>query len=162
MLCQLMKGMQQRNAKQIIYNRKGELYAKFGRQEDILWNPYDKRFCGWTIFNEFEFYAGLDHIPEALSAMADLLFSVSNAAGSTSKPFYDGAASVFKSGCCYLKINNMTTNRELYNFFAGGADKIAAAIATLPEGLREGQAFLSGNGETTASYQNTANRKREP
>lgn len=46
----------------------------------------------------------------------------------------------------------MTTNRELYNFFAGGADKIAAAIATLPEGLREGQAFLSSNGETTASY----------
>lgn len=117
LLCQLMKGMQQRNAKQIIYDRKGELYAKFGRQEDILWNPYDKRFCGWTIFNEFEFYAGLDHIPEALSSMADSLFSVSNAAGSTSKHFYDGAASVFKSGCCYLKINNMTTNRELYNSF---------------------------------------------
>lgn len=152
LLCQLLCGMQRRKAKRIVYDRKGELFAKFGKQGDILWNPYDKRFCGWTIFNEFELYAGLDRIPETLSAMADSLFSVSSTASGNSKHFYDGAASIFKSGCCYLKINDLQSNRELYNFFASGADKIAAAIATLPEGLREGQAFLCGNGEATASY----------
>lgn len=150
LLCQFISGMQRRKAKRIIYDRKGELYAKFGQTGDVLFNPYDKRFCGWTIFNEFELYAGLDRIPEPLSAMSDSLFSTQSTGNS--KHFYDGAASIFKSGCCYLKINGMDTNRELYNFFASGADKIAAAIATLPEGLREGQAFLSGNGEATASY----------
>ena len=43
-----------REQKMLIYDRKGELFAKFGRKKDIIWNPYDSRFCGWNIFNLIE------------------------------------------------------------------------------------------------------------
>ncbi len=150
LLCQAICDIMRRKNKTLIYDRKGELFAKFGKNGDILWNPYDERFCGWTIFSEFELYAGLEFIPEELSTMANSLFST--AGNNKNKAFYDGAASIFKSGCCYLKIHGQTTNKDLYTFFSSGADSMAKAIATLPEGLREGQAFLIGGGDVTASF----------
>lgn len=147
-LCQFIKSVYQQ--KMLIYDRKGELYAKFGNKKDILWNPYDSRFCGWSIFNEFELYQGLTQIPEELVNLANSLFSTS--ASNKNKTFYDGAASIFKSGCCYLKINNMTTNQELSDFFNSGASYIKSAIGTLPKGLQEGMAFLIGEGDVVASF----------
>jgi type IV secretory pathway TraG/TraD family ATPase VirD4 len=149
MLCQLISCMVKRRGKMVIYDRKGELYAKFGTTNDILWNPYDVRSCNWNIFAEFDLYAGLDRMPDTLSDMADSLFSI---ADEHSKPFYNGAASIFKSGCCYLKIHKMETNKDLYHFFTSGAEAIAAAIETLPVGLQEGKSFLIGGGDVAASY----------
>ncbi len=150
LLCQAIYDIMRRKNKMLIYDRKGELFAKFGKTGDVLWNPYDERFCGWNIFSEFDLYVGLEAIPEELSTMANSLFSTSRDANN--KNFFDGAASIFKSGCCYLKIHNKTTNKDLYNFFTSGPDAIAKAIATLPEGLREGQAFLIGGGDVAASF----------
>lgn len=150
LLCQAIYDIMRRKNKTLIYDRKGELFAKFGKTDDILWNPYDARFCGWTIFSEFELYAGLEFIPEELSTMANSLFST--AGNNKNRAFYDGAASIFKSGCCYLKIHGLTTNKDLYTFFSSGADSMSKAIATLPEGLREGQAFLVGGGDVSASF----------
>lgn len=148
MLCQFIASVRQQ--KMLIYDRKGELFAKFGREKDILWNPYDKRFCGWSIFNEFELYEGLNHIPEELVNLANSLFSV--ASDNKNRAFYDGGASIFKSSCCYLKINGMTTNQELCDFFNAGVGKIKSAIDTLPKGLQEGLAFLIGEGDVVASF----------
>lgn len=150
MLCNFIDCMTRRNGKIVLYDRKGELITKFYRDTDILINPYDRRFIGWTIFNEFDLYAGLDHIPEELTNLAQSLFSV--ASENKNKAFYDGAASIFKSGCCWLKINKKTTNKDLYNFFTQNPLDIKSAIDTLPAGLREGQAFLSGDGDVMASF----------
>ncbi|MDQ0202873.1 type IV secretion system DNA-binding domain-containing protein [Pectinatus haikarae] len=151
MLCNYIDCMIRRKAKILLYDRKGELISKFYRTaKDILFNPYDKRFGGWSIFNEFDLYAGLDRIPEELTNLAHSLFSV--AADNKNKAFYNGAASIFKSGCCWLKIHQKTTNQDLYNFFMGSSSQIKAAIETLPLGLREGQAFLSGEGDVMASF----------
>ena len=150
LLCQAVYDIMRRKNKMLIYDRKGELFSKFGKPGDILWNPYDERFCGWNVFSEFNLYAGLEAIPEELSTMANSLFST--AFDGKNKSFYDGAASIFKSGCCFLKIHNKTTNKDLYNFFTSGPDSIAKAIATLPVGLREGQAFLIGQGDVAASF----------
>ncbi|MBB5337604.1 type IV secretion system DNA-binding domain-containing protein [Pectinatus brassicae] len=150
MLCNFINCMTRRNGKIVLYDRKGELITKFYRDNDILINPYDRRFIGWSIFNEFDLYTGLDHIPEELTNLAQSLFSVANE--SKNKAFYDGAASIFKSGCCWLKINKKTTNKDLFNFFTQKPSDIKNAIDSLPHGLREGQAFLSGDGDVMASF----------
>lgn len=154
MLCSFINSMTQRLAKysdvkMLLYDRKGELTSKFYKDEDIVFNPYDERFPGWTIFNEFELLSGFKKIPEQLVNLSNSLFSVK---ASNEKQWYDGAASIFKSGCCYLKLHDQTTNENLYNFFTQDPDKIRAAIESLPAGLHEGLAYLSGKGDTMASY----------
>ncbi len=150
LLCSFLAGMCRRRKKVIIYDRKGELTSKFYHDDDIIFNPYDQRFQGWSIFNEFSLLSGLEKIPETLVNLANSLFSVS--AENRNKSFYDGAASIFKSGSCWLKVNNQTSNENLYNFFTQNPDDIKAAIDSLPLGLREGAAFLAGTGDVRASF----------
>lgn len=154
MLCSFINFMVERlskysNVKMLLYDRKGELTSKFYKDGDIVFNPYDERFPGWTIFNEFELLSGFEKIPEQLVNLSNSLFSVK---ASNEKHWYDGAASIFKSGCCYLKLHDQTTNKDLYNFFTQDSAKIRAAIESLPAGLHEGLAYLSGKGDTMASY----------
>lgn len=154
MLCSFINSMVERlskysDVKMLLYDRKGELTSKFYKDGDIIFNPYDERSPGWTIFNEFELLSGFEKIPEQLVNLSNSLFSVK---ASNEKHWYDGAASIFKSGCCYLKLHNQTTNKDLYNFFTQDSDKIRAAIESLPAGLHEGLAYLSGKGDTMASY----------
>lgn len=155
MLCSFIKSMTERlskysNIKILLYDRKGELTSKFYKDGDIIFNPYDERFPGWTIFNEFELLSGFEKIPERLVNLANSLFSVSK--NNKNKSFYDDAASIFKSGCCYLKLHDKTSNKDLYNFFTQDPEKIRIAIESLPAGLREGLAFLAGNGDVMASF----------
>lgn len=150
MLCQFINSMTVRRSKMVLYDRKGELVSKFYSNSDIIFNPYDQRFSGWNVFNEFDLYSGLDSVPEELTNIANSLFTT--AADNKNRHFYDGAASIFKSGCCYLKIKGLTTNKDLYTFFTSDPASILKAINSLPPALSEGKAFLMGGGDVSASF----------
>lgn len=77
MLCQFINSMTQRRSKMVLYDRKGELVSKFYSKLDIIFNPYDQRFSGWNVFNEFDLYSGLDSVPEELTNIANSLFTTS-------------------------------------------------------------------------------------
>lgn len=130
MLCQFINSMTQRRSKMVLFDRKGELVSKFYSKSDIIFNPYDQRFSGWNVFNEFDLYSGLDSVPEELTNIANSLFTTSS--DNKNRHFYDGAASIFKSGCCYLKIKGLTTNKDLYTFFTSDPASILKAINSLP------------------------------
>ncbi|MDH2436832.1 type IV secretion system DNA-binding domain-containing protein [Pokkaliibacter sp. MBI-7] len=41
-----------RGDRMVILDPNGDMYSKFGREKDVILNPYDKRSKGWTFFNE--------------------------------------------------------------------------------------------------------------
>src|SRR5690606_26032994 len=41
-----------RGDRMVVVDPNGDLYSKFGRDSDVLLNPYDQRTEGWSFFNE--------------------------------------------------------------------------------------------------------------
>ncbi len=132
-----------RMPKLIFYDVKGEFLSKHYQAGDIIMSPFDKRFCGWSFFNEFSTLPELDVLAKSLFVTDDAKNAI----------FYNGASEIFKGGILYLARNGKTTNSELWEFFAQSADKIEAAIKTLPADEQEALKFLSKDGaEMTASF----------
>lgn len=145
LLMSMIQQMQQRGTRMILVDRKGEFYSMFGdSQKDKIFNPYDKRHTRWSFFNEFKIPKKMDHLPEALVAEAQSLFSVSTS--NKNAHFYKAAADVFCSGMCYLALNGKTTSKDIKTFFTAGGDKLHCAIKTLPEGFRDGLGHLGQDG----------------
>lgn len=60
----------------IVLDPNGDMYSKFGRDGDIILNPYDARTQGWTFFNEirssYDFYRyALSIVPRGKTADAE-------------------------------------------------------------------------------------------
>ena len=49
---ELLSGALDRVDRAIVCDPNGEYYALFGRRNDVVMNPFDRRFPGWSIFNE--------------------------------------------------------------------------------------------------------------
>lgn len=51
-LRELMRGAQARGDRMVVVDPNGDYYSIFGREQDLLLNPFDARSPGWSIFNE--------------------------------------------------------------------------------------------------------------
>ena len=130
-----------KDVKVIYADRKGEFYSKFGRKGDILFNPYDARTVGWSLFNEIRFDKNnlYDSIPADLTMMAKILFPTE---GKNETIWDNAAARIFESVMCYCFLNKKTTMQEFYKFNQLAAADIAAALQTLPRGLSTGYGVI--------------------
>lgn len=127
----------------VIYaDRKGEFFSKFGEPDkDILFNPFDARTVGWSLFNEIRFnkHDPYRAIPPDLVMMAKILFPT---AGKRETIWDNAAARIFMSAVCYCLLNKKATMQDLYEFNQMPADTMAAALKTLPVGLSTGYGVI--------------------
>lgn len=107
----------------IFYDLKGEFVAKQFQDGDYIFSPFDARSIGWNIFNEIESLPDFD-------IMAKSLF-ISPA--EKDAYWYNCASDVFKAGLIYLKMNETTTNKELWNFFSLPLANIKEKLMMLPQ-----------------------------
>lgn len=105
----------------VIYDPKGEYVEKLFCIGDSIWNPFDARSVGWNIFNELHSQPDYDTISRSLFAPPD----------SRDTYWYTCAADVFRTGLVYLRLNNKTTNSEMWDFFSQPLPAIQAAFRTL-------------------------------
>ena len=86
-ITEMLAGALKRGDRVVVADPNGGYYARFGRKEDVILNPFDSRSVGWTIFNEIHKLYDVERyarsvIPDARSAQdfewhgyARLLFS---------------------------------------------------------------------------------------
>lgn len=135
-------------SKIIFYDIKGEFVSKQFIENDVIFSAFDKRFCGWSFFNEFTTEPELD-------VLAKALFATENA---KNEFFYKSAASIFKGGILSLASQNKIKNKDIWDFFTKTTEEIATEIKKLPSENQESLKFLTAD-ETTASIMATlANR----
>ncbi|VBB08460.1 Hypothetical protein LUCI_3732 [Lucifera butyrica] len=107
----------------IFYDLKGEFAAKQYREDlDLIFSPFDARSLGWNIFNELEILPDYDVIAKSLYLSSD----------PKDEYWYNCAKDVFRTGLVYLKMNNKTRNKDLWEFFSQTLEEIQAAFRTLP------------------------------
>lgn len=116
------KHVQKTNDRCVFYDVKGEFLSKQFMPGDIVFNPFDTRSTGWNIFAEIEDYPDLDVISRSLFAAPDAKDSY----------WYNCAGDVFRAGLVWLKLNNYTSNAEIWEFYSQPLANIKAAFQTLP------------------------------
>lgn len=119
---QILAQLIDRKDRIVIYDPKGEYVEKLFCSGDIIFNPFDDRSVGWNIFNEL-------HIPPDYDIISRSLFAPPD---SRDTYWYTCAADVFRTGLVYLRINNKTTNNEMWEFFSQPLPAIQSAFRTLP------------------------------
>lgn len=144
------KNRQNLDVKTVFYDTKGEFVSKQWLPSDIIFSPFDTRFCGWSFFNEFTTEPELDVLSKSL-------FATDNTKNAF---FYSSAASIFKGGILCLASQNQTRNEDIWNFFTQTTEEIAKEIKKLPTENQEALKFL-GADETTASIMATLTNRIE-
>lgn len=136
----------------VIYaDRKGEFFSRFGRKgKDILFNPFDARTVGWSLFNEIRFdkqNAGKS-MPPDLIMMAKILFPTE---GKKETIWDNAAARIFMSAVCYCLLDQKATMQDFYVFNQQPLTDIAAAFRTLPKGLSTGYGVVQDSSSKAAA-----------
>ncbi len=138
----------------IIVDRKGEFYANFGREGDILFNPFDARSVKWSLFNELDVPEEMEKVPADILAIADILFPPPK----TGDPFWqESAAKVFCSAVVSCIKTGKLKNQELVNFCNQDWSEIVKVIKDLTPGLDVGKVVASNattGGSILAAAQN--------
>ena len=124
-LNQMIREILSRNEtdKLICYDVKGEFTAKWYREGDALYFPFDIRSIPYSLFNDIRTYVDYDILSKSL-------FEADRA---TSDPFFDDAAGgIFKAGLFWLSQNGMKRNEDILNFFVKDRMQIIKKIKELP------------------------------
>lgn len=142
----------QKGTRIIIVDRKGEFYAHFREEGDIIYNPFDERSAKWSLFNELEIPEGFTRIPPDVWAIAKILFPPPKNAD----PFWqDAAAKVFCSAVVSCIRTGKTSNQDLVDFCHQDWEAVVKAMKALPPGLDTGR-IVSANPTTGGSILSTA------
>lgn len=145
----------------IIVDRKGEFYAYFGSESDVIFNPYDARSASWSLFNELDVETEeADEMSPDVRAVAKILYPER---GANVDPFWQkAAADVFCSAVMYCILKGGTTNKDLVKFCNQGAADIIKAFSDLPDGLAAGVLGDDPSNPTTASILSVLRTGLEP
>ncbi len=111
----------ERNEKAVIYDYKGDYVSKFyDPATDVILNPLDTRFCGWTIISsEISRFSDVDMVAHSLIPTAF-----------QQDPYWnDAARDVFSGLLQYLYQNNSKTNADLWA-------AVTSPIATIADWLK--------------------------
>ena len=136
------KHVQKTGERMILYDLKGEFVSKQFVKGDLIFCPFDSRTLRWNIFNEIETLPDFDVLAKSLFI---------NPGDTKNDYFYNCAAEVYRTGLVYLYRNQMTSNREQWNFFGQTLDKIVAAFKTLPPEEQSALDHISNEEATTSS-----------
>lgn len=154
LLLQMVAGWLQRGTRLLVVDRKGEFFAHFGRKGDILFNPFDARSVGWSIFSEFDFVQDPDgkitRIPPDLQTICDILCGVDDprAAAGNQKFWLTSASAVLVSAFCWLGLHGKTTNADVVEFFNQPTDQLLEKFKELPPKMQSGVGALGGQSDT--------------
>ena len=118
----------------VIYDVKGEFTAKFYREGDILFYPFDERSVGWSFFNEIWDYADLEIYSKKLFAVPDR----------RNEYWYNAAKDVFRMILVYLWLTKArrgerVKNGDIAEFVGLPLQQLVAILGQLP---RQEQAAL--------------------
>lgn len=154
LLLQMVAGWLQRGVRILVVDRKGEFFSHFGRRGDVLFNPFDARSAGWSIFNEFDFLQDIDgkitRIPPDLQSICDILCGVDDprAAQGNQKFWLTSASAVLVSAFCWLGLHGKTTNADVVEFFNQPTEQILKKFSELPAQMQTGVGALGGQSDT--------------
>lgn len=120
----------------IILDNKGEYYsAFFDAENDLLFNPLDRRSLGWNLFNELENYPNVDAVAASLVPP-----TISN-----NDPFWNDAARGVFSGCLhYLYQNDLRNNQHLWDMLTDEPIEIAKRLQNT-KGGEAGYRYITQN-----------------
>ena len=129
----IMKRLKQRGAHGIVYDNKGDYLAKFyDPEQDLIFNPLDRRSLGWNLFNEIETFMDVD-------AMAASLIPPSIV---HKDPFWSDAARAVFSGILHnLYKENARSNADIWQMITSEGSNIATALK-LTRGGEAGNRFI--------------------
>ena len=132
-LSAILKRLKEQKARAIVYDNKGDYLAKFyNPEEDLIFNPLDRRSLGWTLFNEVETYMDID-------AIAASLIPPSVGLGD---PFWAEAARALFSGILHkLYRDEARTNGDIWKMITSEGASIAAELK-LTRGGEAGHRFI--------------------
>lgn len=154
LLLQMVAGWMQRGTRCLIVDRKGEFFSHFARRGDMIFNPFDSRSVGWSIFNEVDFVQDADgkitRVPPDLQNVCDILCGVDDprAAAGNQKFWLTSASAVLVSALCWLAIHGKTRNVDVVEFFNLPTDKILEKFKALPSQMQTGVGALGGDSST--------------
>ena len=118
----------------VIYDVKGEFTAKFYREGDVLFYPFDERSVGWSFFNEIWDYADLEIYSKKLFAVPDR----------RNEYWYNAAKDVFRMILVYLWLTKArrgerVKNGDIADFVSLPLQQLVAILGQFP---RQEQAAL--------------------
>ena len=116
------------NERLMIYDVKGEFTAKFYRDKDILFYPFDTRSVRWSFFNELWEYPDLEIYAKKLFAVPD----------KRNEYWYNAAKDVFTMILVYLWLNKArqgepVTNGDIADFVSLPLSQIVTILQSLPQ-----------------------------
>ena len=92
----------------VIYDMKGEFIEKHYTEDDYIFSPFDERTVKWSFFNEIKTLPDFDVISQSLYISPD----------PRNEYWYNCAKDVFRTGLIYLHLNEMTSNRDIWEFIS--------------------------------------------
>ena len=138
----------------LIVDRKGEFFSHFARRGDVLFNPFDARSVGWSIFNEVDFVQDADgkitRVPPDLQNVCDILCGVDDprAAAGHQKFWLTSASAVLVSALCWLGLHGKLKNADVVEFFNLPTKEILERFKELPPQMQTGVGALGGDPDT--------------
>lgn len=131
-LNQVIERTMQRDENCVIYDFKGDFVSKFFRpDQDILFNPLDRRCVGWNIFNELQSEYDIDAVAASLipPASGDNVF------------WNDGARDVFSAILVYLFQEGKKTNADVWEAVTMDIRKLSHILGNT-KGAERGYAYI--------------------
>lgn len=139
-MSQILNRIKERGGKGIVYDFKGDYIQKFyNPEQDIIFNPLDKRSIGWNLFNE------LETKPDIEANVASLIPD-----DPKETPFWaTGSRTVLKGILESLYQDNKRSNRHIWQTVIDDAPKLINRLSLTESGMA-GQRFI-GTGESNQS-----------
>jgi type IV conjugative transfer system coupling protein TraD len=128
--------------KTIVYDPHGEYTSKFMRQEDILFNPFDKRMnINWNIFNELDTVMDFDNIAASL---------IPEPAGKQDPFWIYSARTVFSAILHLCWQRNEKKNKDIWKYVVMSREELHKALHSISRG-RAGASLIEESNRKTES-----------
>ena len=127
LLSSVFNSLKDRGDRGVVYDYKGDYVSKFYNPEkDILFNPLDRRCCGWSVMNEIKTAMDIDSIAHSLIPQAY-----------QADPFWNDAARDVLSGILHgLYHQGLRGNKDIWGAVTAPGQEIAHMLNDVPGGER--------------------------
>jgi type IV secretory pathway TraG/TraD family ATPase VirD4 len=138
---QILEQLRARNAKVVIYDRKGSYLRTFyDESSDAILNPVDARGAGWTLFNDVKDEPDIDTVAA----------SIIPAENGGADPFWNNAAREMLSAILHcLAQRKTTTNKDLWQLLSVDTPALAAMLTNV-KGAEAALKYLANPSERLA------------
>lgn len=147
-MLKVMSRSMARGDKGLIYDYKGDFVEHFYSKErgDVVFNPLDSRCCGWSVLNEVQTKMDIENIAASI---------IPDAKENKDSYFNTGARDIFAGMLFYLKKNDKTSNRDIWNMIVAPKEETAEKFTNTPGCERARTYFDEADDKSYASVYNT-------